>query len=58
MQNNYIKTTFMNLLRFRKSAAPYAYRSGWLVLIVVLLAVSLQVIKAARANPPDSLKYG
>ena len=49
---------WLNGFAYRVSMAPGIFlRAGILVLIIAILAVSYQSIKAALANPVDSLKY-
>jgi hypothetical protein len=53
MLKNYLKIAARNLLRHK----GYTFLTGGLALVVALLTVSAQAIRAALANPVEALRY-
>jgi len=54
----FIMRKFLERYAFRTNIGPEIFvLSGMTAFIIALLTVSYQAIKAARANPADSLRY-
>jgi putative ABC transport system permease protein len=54
----YVMNNWLNNFAYRTSIGPWVFvASGAVALVIALLAVSSHAIKAATANPVESLRY-